>query len=444
MKKRELFRLAFLAVASLWMPAVMAQDLVIQPQSIDGKSYLPIRWGEVSEVKVSEDGETGSMTVMLKEGDSKSFNFDNTTITSGYTIPLITITTDEELEQIPDKINYKTATIKIDGFGSYDDVETEVSIRGRGNTSWTLSDKKPYRLKFSKKISLCGLTKAKNYVLLAGWTDGSQMQNAIAAKIGHMVDMPYICDMIPVEVVLNGIYRGSYLLANKPGINAGNVDIDEETSIMWELDVAMDEDFTFYSPIYNLPVMVADPDMDEARFLEWKEDFIQMEQGVAEERADEWIDLEQYAAYRAVYDIMQNHELGHPKSLKLYKTEGGKYKFGPIWDFDVAMGANFGYDLDCYNLNNVNNKVSLIPFMQNIDKAPSADKLIRDAIVKFMENEDELWSFIDETQSQMESAAVRNTQRWPDRGDWHEQMDLMKTWLSARISYLKKLYQIKP
>ncbi len=402
MKKRELFRLAFLAVASLWMPVVMAQDLVIQPQSIDGKSYLPIRWDEVSEVKVSEDGETSSMTVMLKEGDSKSFNFDNTTITSGHTLPLITITTDEELEQIPDKINYKTATIKIDGFGSYDDVETEVSIRGRGNTSWTLSDKKPYRLKFSKKISLCGLIKAKNYVLLAGWTDGSQMQNAIAAKIGHMVDMPYICDMIPVEVVLNGIYRGSYLLANKPGINAGNVDIDEETSIMWELDKSMDEEFVFRSPIFNIPVMVADPDMDEARFLEWKEDFLQMEEAVSEGRADEWIDLEQYAAYRAVYDIMQNQELSHPKSLKLYKTEGDKYKFGPIWDFDVAMGANFGYDLDCYNLDKVTKNLSLIPFMQNIDKAPGADKLIRDAIVKFMENEDELWSFIDETQSQME------------------------------------------
>lgn len=188
--------------------------------------------------------------------------------------------------------------------------------------------KKPYRLKFGKKISICGLNKAKKFVLLAGWTDGSLMQNVIAAKLGHILDVPYVCDMVPVDVILNGVYRGCYLLTNKPGINAGNVDIDEAHSIMWELDTAMDEEFTFRSPIYNLPVMVKDPDMDETRFLEWKEDFIKMEQALTEGKADDWIDIPEYAAYRAVYEIMGNDEIGWPKSLKIYKTEGVNINLG--------------------------------------------------------------------------------------------------------------------
>lgn len=418
----------------------VAQEVVLQPQSKDGKTYTPVKWSGITEAKVAE---SDTMAVYRYDGGLATYNMKETEMVNGHTVPLITITTDEELEQIPDKVNYKTAKITLEGFGAYDDVDAEVSIRGRGNSSWAISDKKPYRLKFSKKIALCGLNKAKNYVLLAGWTDGSLMQNAVAAKIGHILEVPYVCDMIPVDVILNGVYRGCYLLANKPGINAGNVDIDEPTSIMWELDTSMDEEFTFRSPIHDLPVMVKDPDMDEARFLEWKEDFINMEKALSEGKADEWVDIPEYAAYRAVYEIMGNDEIGWPKSLKMYKTEGEKYKFGPLWDFDVAMGVvNFGNELDGYHIERARKDLWINYLMDDIDNAPGADKYIKDAIQKFVDNQDELWSFIDETAAKMETSAARNTRRWPDRGNWHEQVGLMKTWLAARITYLKEKYEI--
>lgn len=73
---------------------------------------------------------------------------------------------------------------------------------------------------------------------------------------------------------------------------------------------------------------------------------------------------------------------------------------------------------------------------------PEPDEYIKSAIRKVVDNQDELWSFIDETVAKMETSAGRNTQRWPDRGDWHEQVEMMKTWLAARIDYLKEKYEI--
>lgn len=144
MKKTYIIIRLFLVMAIIMPLAVMAQEVVLQPQSKDGKSYPPISWSDISQTKVTDND---TMAVTKHNGDIISFNMKNTEMVNGYTVPLITITTDEELEQIPDKVNYKTAKILIEGFGSCQDVDVEVSIRGRGNSSWEISDKKTLQVK---------------------------------------------------------------------------------------------------------------------------------------------------------------------------------------------------------------------------------------------------------------------------------------------------------
>jgi hypothetical protein len=87
----------------------------------------------------------------------------------GHNVPTIYIETDEYVDEIPSKDYYLTASFSMKGYGNYDDVKaTSVNIKGRGNSTWRY-DKKPYRLKFDKKISLCGLAKAKNFALIANY-----------------------------------------------------------------------------------------------------------------------------------------------------------------------------------------------------------------------------------------------------------------------------------
>ncbi|MDE6810747.1 MAG: hypothetical protein K2J15_00180 [Muribaculaceae bacterium] len=65
-----------------------------------------------------------------------------------------------------DKEKYISAVLNIEGNGFCEDLsDLSLSVKGRGNSTW-LMPKKPIRLKFSKKTSVCGLKKAKSYVLL--------------------------------------------------------------------------------------------------------------------------------------------------------------------------------------------------------------------------------------------------------------------------------------
>ena len=201
------------------------------------------------------------------------------------------------------------------------------------------------------------------------------MEFVVATKMAQILEIPYTNNVIPVDLTLNNFYRGTYLLTNKPGINAGSVDIDEKNSIMWELDTYFDEDYKFHSTYYNLPVMVADPDITDELFNEWKADFAEMEKAVYNVNSADYIDLDVYARYLLVYDLCQNVELQHPKSVKLYKTKGDgeKYIFGPIWDFDGAMG--YWISGQMFDLALIKNRVTLHAFFQALEKDP----LVREA-----------------------------------------------------------------
>jgi hypothetical protein len=267
----------------------------------------------------------------------------------GHNVPTIYIETDEYVDEIPSKDYYLTASFSMKGYGNYDDVKaTSVNIKGRGNSTWRY-DKKPYRLKFDKKISLCGLAKAKNFALIANYIDPTLMRNAVAFEIAQLLEMPYTNHSIPVNVVLNGKYRGAYMLTEKIGLNSGSVDLDDESSaILFEIDTNYDEPYKFKSSIYDLAVMVKDPDFDDlvaddssltqtGLLHKWQDDFNEMERGVFDGKFSDYIDVKSIVDYLLVYLIASNQEVNHPKSVYLYKENiEDKYIFGPVWDFDWA------------------------------------------------------------------------------------------------------------
>ena len=186
------------------------------------------------------------------------------------------INTDAEAEVLS-KDEYLQATIDIEGNGNFQDVEKLVTrIKGRGNSTWT-KPKKPYRLKLDKKTSMFGLSPAKDWVLLANYNDYTLMTNAVAMKIGRQLGMPYTHDIIPIDVTINGIYRGNYNLTQQVEIHENRVNVGEG-GVLWELDSYFDEEWQFKSEKSNLPVMLKDPDVEStAQFEQWKSDFQQFD-----------------------------------------------------------------------------------------------------------------------------------------------------------------------
>jgi hypothetical protein len=219
--------------------------------------------------------------------------------------------------------------------------------------------KKPYRLKFIEKQKLFGLTKAKSWVLLANASDGTLMRNSIAFEMGQRFDLPFTNHYIPVELVLNGEYRGSYLLTEQVQTGKGRVDIvddyDEDEDIadeyLVELDNYYDEDPKFRTSTVPIPVMIKTPET-EAFKLGFGDNFVKtsLNEFVGALFADSFpnngyrdlIDIDTFVKYIMIQEYLQNSDFWSLNSVYLYKNETGqahdKISAGPIWDMSNTIG----------------------------------------------------------------------------------------------------------
>lgn len=360
-------------------------------------------------------------------------------------IPELTITTaDPSISEIPSKDYYLEATLTVSGKGVYEDYTGKTEVKGRGNSTWGY-DKKPYRLKLNKKAEICGFGKAKNYVLLANHLDPTLMLNSVAFKIGRLLELPFTNHAIPVDVVLNGKYKGSYLLTEQIEVKENRVDLDENNSVMWELDSYFDDEPKFKSATFNLPVMVKDPDLTTEQFEYWKKDFNTFATQFNKEPLEgntyvDLIDIESVAKYLITFNLVHNMEINHPKSIFLHKEGTGKYVMGPIWDFDWA------YDYEGTNKHFGRYNTPL--FSSNMGGVGTAffERFLKDSRVKaiykktwqdFKNNKlDALLQYVDDYAAMLKPSVERNSVLWNNTKSFDTKVGELRNWLKNRANYI--------
>lgn len=360
-------------------------------------------------------------------------------------IPELTITTtDPSIAEIPSKDYYLEGTLAVNGRGGYEDYTGKTEVKGRGNSTWGYP-KKPYRLKLNKKAEICGLGKAKNYVLLANHLDPTLMLNSVAFKIGRLLELPFTNHAIPVDVVLNGIYKGSYLLTEQIEVKENRVDLDENNSVMWELDSYWDDEPKFKSTAFNLPVMVKDPDLTTEQFEYWKKDFNAFTTQFAKEPLEgnsyvDMIDIESVAKFLITFNLVHNMEINHPKSVFLHKEGNGKYVMGPIWDFDWA----YDYEGTSNHFGRYNTPL----FSSSMNGVGTAffQRFLQDSRVKaiykrtwqdFKNNKlDALLQYVDDYAVMLKPSVERNSELWENTRSFDTKVKELKTWLRNRAYYI--------
>lgn len=354
----------FLVLATFAISAsilALAQDPWLHIYYPDGSDYQGFDMNEVLDITFDESA--GTMIINGVDGSSTAYAKAIDRFEINPNVAALFIQTDNEnITEITSKVIYEDATMTFLGRGRQPDYVERVKIRGRGNSTWGYS-KKPYRLKFAEKQRLLLPKKAKNYALLANYIDGAMMRNFAAFKFGEIIGMPWINHCEPVDVYLNGIYKGSYMITEKVGFNNGSVNLkasDEPNSIMLELDTnpVADGDLAFESGYYDsdngyyFPVTVKDPDApeDAAEAQTWLnkwiaefDRFMDIVDTGKQAQIFEACDLESLVRYIMVFNLACNQEIDHPKSIYVYKTLGGKWQFGPCWDFDWAYGYSPTY-----------------------------------------------------------------------------------------------------
>lgn len=387
------------------------------------------------------------------------------------------ITTDG-YENIVERELWLNCHISIDGKGEYSDFSGTGKIRGRGNSSWSWYDKKPYKFKLDEKSKLLGLEKAKNWNLLANYRDVTDMMNVLAFETARYMGMPNTNHSRFVEVFLNEEYIGTYQLTEKIEVAKNRVEIDEEEGIMLSFDKDDGPELSpystdnFFSKVFGLPICVKHPDEpDEETIWNIKEDFAKLENAIKShnyELADSLMDMSSYISILQMHEFLFNVEIGAPRSMYLYKDKDGKYTFGPIWDWDAAfdfrwddMLTGHTYFTDYKELVLGTDPVNAIGAYEHINH------FFRDLFnsAKFVSQYKEAWNKIkdniylvpwEETRKYIEAMKsegtyTRDTNRWPlitgtSSGWWgtgntiefkpSEEISKMSAWLNNRKKYL--------
>lgn len=341
--------------------------------------------------------------------------------------------------------------------GDYVEDESGMTIRIRGNSS-AYVDKKPYKIHLSKKSDLM-LRGNKDYAdkdwLLIkdeeSYTNSNEMslRPLIGLKMNELVGMPYSPSCQYVNVVLNGEYRGIYLLVESIKRNQKcRVDVSKDGYIIeydpywWNEDVSFSTNYTSINNWYRYTFKYPDTDDITESQITYISNYVNtVENSIESGDYTDYIDIVSFAKWHLVFDILGCNDSGGTNfyMTKYDNTSSSKLMMGPTWDFDGIMRET-GWPRNRYqNLykflinSDINTFVSTLKNLYNVHGA---------AIISGLE------SFLDDFAQSKEGQALNKSRYYEDKlwgdGDGvaptvEENILFIKNWLSNRKVWLDEV-----
>lgn len=242
-----------------------------------------------------------------------------------------------------------------------------LQVRVRGNSTASLA-KKPYKLKFQKKVKLLGKghANAKKWTLLANHGDKTLLRNALTSRMGERVGLPFNPAAEFVDLTLNGQYVGNYQLSDQIDVRPHRVDVVEQDNPLTDesnitggylLEVDCFSDFTtspqgpnssptgFYTSRKSAAVRIHYPDEDEIALAQYN--YIRNFVNEFEKRLFSASFTHPQNGYRPMVDstTLANWYICTEVSANVdgffstyfYKQQSeDKLYWGPLWDYDIA------------------------------------------------------------------------------------------------------------
>lgn len=380
-------------------------------------------------------------------------------------LPTITINTDDA-QEITSREVYVEGEYKIADLDGTILHEGDLEIKGRGNTTWGMP-KKPYKLKLSDSEALMGMPGNKHWVLLANYADKTLMRNDVAFALGRMLEMEYTPRSVFVDLYLNGAYQGVYQLTEHIRIGKDRVNIPElkekdtqpdkiTGGYLIEVDRRRGEDFCFDSGKTNMVFCLSNPetllapgwDLQKAYIVDYinqtdeaifGDQFKDPDAGYAA-----YIDVDSAIQYYLINELFKNVD-ARGTSFFMFKKRGGKLTFGPIWDFDLAVG-----NVDYTDAGDPEGwRIRYAPWYERMFADPAFELKVKMAWKKmkdegrltdlFLYIENRAKFFKGAQRNNFKKWPILNTYVWPNRvvtGSYRGEIDAMKDWLTLRIAWM--------
>lgn len=441
------------SIVDCWVPNIMSDKQLIPKIEYVGESIkiddIPATIGSTK-----HDFKKPVKMTIINGYKSK----DYTIYVHSYTgLPVMWIET-EGRKDITSKEVYQRASFKlvenVRTRAAGDVIEDSVSIKGRGNSTWNMP-KKPYRLKFDKKLSLLDDSKDKSWVLLNNYADKTMLRFETALYMGDISNLDYTPRSHFVELMLNGRYHGTYQLCEKLKISKDRVNVGDDGFLM-EIDVrAKSENDSRYFDVKNLGnvVDIKDPDVeyDDDNFNYAKE-YVTIADSVlfsanftdSKEGWQSYMDIESFVDWYLINEITKNNDACLFSSCYMNLKRGEKLKMGPLWDFDIGLGNvnyNGNFLTDGFGIKGTS-------WYARLFEDPVFVAKVKERFDYFYSKRDDIMREINANAMYLKYAVQENENRWhtfytytwPNYdiwGSYNNEVQCMKEWLNARFEWLK-------
>jgi hypothetical protein len=392
----------------------------------------------------------------------------------------------------PGEINYVTDT-----FNNYNGV---VGIELRGSSSQWFFPKKQYAVETRDQngnnlnVSLLGLPSENDWILYAPYSDKTLMRNVLTYKLandmGHYASRTVFC-----ELVLNGDYKGVYVLMEKIKRDNNRVDITEMDdndlagdSLTGGYIIKIDKDegagnagwASDYPPYpgawmdvyyqYHYPKPEDIKYQQKQYIQQFVDDFETVMDGNnfndPENGYQSIIDINSFTDFILINELTKNVD-GYRISTFLHKdrdSKNGKLKAGPVWDFNITLGnADYysGYDPEGWMVTSDYANYDGLPIHFWWKKLFPDPAFYQNCVLRWnvfrktILHGDSINNFIEQTVQLLDEPQQRNFERWPILGEYiwpnyfigdtyEEEVEFLKSWTADRIVWMDEQLKLQP
>lgn len=402
-------------------------------------------------------------------------------------LPIVVINTGSEIPDEP-KVSGTMGITADAGNNTSDDVfleyDGQIGIETRGNSTQGF-DKKSYTVQLrdslgvAQESDLFGMGADSDWILHAMYIDKTLLRIPMSfylfERMGH-----YATEWKFVELIINGQYRGVYLLCEKikaspsrvnikndlSDVSGGYIlridwldevgDISSDYNSMGGIDLRLQHEFPKGSLVDNNRKEYLKTSLRQFEYPLFSANYLNNE-GI---HYSNYADVSSFASVFLINELSKNSD-GYKLSSFIHKNSDdidSKWHAGPIWDFDqtyglsaVCSGSNPCGWLYLQNQNACEDFQSMPMWWD----ALTGDEVFSNELVlqwTQMRSDflhiDSIYSWIDQHVSLLDSSIDRNFTRWPilnedvwitdvnPPGTYEGEIEYMKNWIARRIEWM--------
>lgn len=370
--------------------------------------------------------------------------------------------------------------------GPFNEYNGNIGIETRGNSSQDF-EKKSYTIELrdndgqQMSQSLLGMGADSEWVLHALFIDKTLLRIPMSFYL-HEKMGEYACRWQYVEVVVNGDYKGVYALIEKirqglERLNIAAIDsIDNSGGYILKMDWIDPEEASFqsefesmggqemtYEYIYPRGSQITDnmENYIKGRMFDWESAlFSENFRNHKGEHYTEWMERESFSTFFLINEFSKNSD-GYKLSSFIHKNNDQidpRFHAGPIWDFDQT----YGLSAVCSNSNpkgwtylqnqpGCHDHENMPMWWESLTKDDEFCNLLVNNWSQYRASflqKDSLFAWIDSQVEYLDSAIVRNFNRWDIinedvwvtnyqmPGTYKGEVVYMKKWIEHRLAWI--------